>query len=209
MIRGEASFEGWPRHNVENGVLILAKKKQFGGSLQEQLKQAGLVTDKQLKKAQKNMHRQEMRVKQGIEVDESKLAAEKALAEKQARDKEENRLLNEKARARALKAQIRQLIEMNRQREKGDVAYNFTEQKKIKKIYISEKNKKQINQGFLAIVKYGDDFELVPEGVARKIMQRVPDTYEDTIIYLQEDNDTGIDEDDPYKDFPIPDDLEW
>ena len=185
----------------------MAKKNKGGGSLQEQLKQAGLVTDKQLKKAQKNIHRQEMRVRQGVEVDETKLDAEKALAEKQARDKEENRLLFEKAQTKALHAQVRQLIEMNRQREKGDVAYNFTEQNKVKKIYISEKNKKEINRGFLAIVKHNDDYELVPEGVARKIMARLPNGYEAFIIYLYET--TEVDEDDPYKDFPIPDDLDW
>ena len=187
----------------------MAKKSKGGGSLQEQLKQAGLVTDKQIKKAQKNMHRQEMRVRQGVEVDEVKLGAEKALADKQARDKEENRILFEGAQAKALHAQVRQLIDMNRQREKGDVAYNFTEQQKVKKIYISEKNKQEINRGFLAIVKYANDFELVPEGVARKIMQRLPNDYAETVIYLYESSNSEVDEDDPYKDFPIPDDLDW
>jgi uncharacterized protein YaiL (DUF2058 family) len=187
----------------------VSKKSKVGGSLQEQLKQAGLVTDKQIKKAQKNMHRQEMRVRQGIEVDEVKLGAEKALAEKQARDKEENRVLFEESQAKALYAQVRQLIDMNRQREKGDVAYNFTQQQKVKKIYISEKNKKEINRGYLAIVKYDSDFELVPEGVARKIMQRLPNGYDETIVYLYESSKTEVDEDDPYKDFPIPDDLDW
>jgi len=187
----------------------VAKKNKGGGSLQEQLKQAGLVTDKQLKKAQKNMHRQQMRVRHGVEVDESKLAAEKALADKQTKDKQENWQLLEKAQARALQAQVRQLIDMNRQREKGDVAYNFTEDKKVKKIYISANNKKQINQGFLAIVKYDDDYQLVPEGVARKIMQRLPDRFGEVVIYLFEKLEVEVDEDDPYKDFPIPDDLDW
>ena len=185
----------------------MSKKSKGGGSLQEQLKKAGLVTDKQIKKAQKNMHRQEMRVRQGVEVDEVKLLAEKTLAEKQARDKEENRVLFEEAQAKALHAQVRQLIDMNRQREKGDIAYNFTEQQKVKKIYISGKNKNEINRGFLAIVKHGNDYDLVPEGVARKIMQRLPNGYEAFIVYLYES--TEVDEDDPYKDFPIPDDLDW
>tara|TARA_R110002072_G_scaffold1780_9_gene14752 strand:- start:35884 stop:36450 length:567 start_codon:yes stop_codon:yes gene_type:complete len=188
---------------------VSKKSKSGGGSLQEQLKKAGLVTDKQLKKAQKNIHRQEIRVRHGVEVDESKQAAEKSLAAKQARDKEENRVLQEKAQAKALQAQVRQLIDLNRQREKGDVAYNFTENQKVKKIYISQKNKKQINQGFLAIVKYGDDYQLVPEGVARKIQQRLPKDYQEVVTYLYEKTNEEIDEDDPYKDFPIPDDLDW
>lgn len=185
----------------------MAKKNKGGGSLQQQLKQAGLVTDKQLKKAQKNMHRQEMRVRQGVEVDEAKLAAEKAIADKQTKDKEQNRVLFEQAQRKALLAQVRQLIGMNRQREKGDVAYNFTEQNKVKKIYISEKNKKEINKGYLAIVKYDDEYELVPEGVADKIKQRLPEDHHSFIVYLFEKAE--VDEDDPYKDFPIPDDLDW
>ena len=184
----------------------MAKKKK-GGSLQQQLKAAGLVTDKQIKKAQKHIHRQETRVRQGVEKDEVKLQAEKDLAEKQARDREENRVLFEQAEQKALHAQVRQLVEINRQRQMGDVPYNFSDNQKIKKIHISKDNKKELNRGFLAIVKFDEDYELVPEGVARKIMQRLPDTYESYVIWIYEAE--KVDEDDPYKDFPIPDDLDW
>ena len=184
----------------------MAKKKK-GGSLQQQLKQAGLVTNKQIAKAQKNMHRQEMRVRQGIEVDEVKLEAKKALADKQAKDRDENRQFYEQAELKALFAQAKQLIEVNRQRQKGDIEYNFTEKQKVKKIYITEQNKTELNKGYLAIVKYGDEYELVPEGVVQKIKQRLPEDYETLVVYLYEKEE--VDEDDPYKDFPIPDDLDW
>ncbi|HIG39441.1 MAG: DUF2058 domain-containing protein [bacterium] len=187
----------------------MAKKKKSGGSLQDQLKSAGLVTDKQIRKAKKGMHRQQMRVKQGVEVDEVKQAAEQTLADKQHRDREQNEQLNQAAQARALQAQIKQLIEVNSQRQDGDVAYNFTEQNKIKKIYISQLNKTQLNKGFLAIVKSGESYDLVPEQVARKIMARIPETYDEVMLYLHNRTAEVVDEDDPYKDFQIPDDLEW
>ena len=187
----------------------MAKNKKPGGSLQNQLKNVGLVTNKQIRKAEKGIHRQEMRVKQGQEEDESKKAAEQALALKRSRDREQNEELNHKAQALALRAQIKQLIEMNRQRQDGEVTYNFTDGKKIKKIYISESNKQQLTNGLLAIVKLAESYELVPAQVARKIMARSPNTKEEVVMFLFDKSSGENDEDDPYKDFPIPDDLDW
>ena len=102
-------------------------------------------------------------------------------------------------------AQVRQLIEMNSQRQPGDLVYNFTDQQKIKKLYISDLNKTQLNKGFLAIVKSANGYDLVPEKVAHKIMERT----DDVVLYLYDRQSDTVDEDDPYKDFQIPDDLEW
>lgn len=187
----------------------MAKKKKLGGSLQDQLKDAGLVTDKQIKKAKKVIHRQEMRVKQGVEIDETKLAVDQALADKQAKDRARQETLNLVAAEKALAAQIKQLIAMNKQREQGDIEYNFTEATKIKKIFVSQKNKTQLNKGYLAIVRFEDGYELVPEKVARKIQARLPNEESNHVLYLYDRQQDVIDEDDPYKDFQIPDDLEW
>ena len=183
----------------------MAKKNKGGGSLQDQLKQAGLVTNKQLRKAQKGMHRQEMRVKQGVDLDEDKLAAQRNIEEKSASDRVINLQRNAEADLKALQAQIKQLIEMNSQRQEGDTAYNFTEENKVKTLYVSETNKKQLNQGFLAIVKTLLGYDIVPEKVARKIQQRS----DVVVLYLYDRAQDVVDEDDPYKDFQIPDDLEW
>ncbi len=183
----------------------MSKNKKQGGSLQEQLRQSGLVTSKQLRKAEKGIHRQEMRVKQGVSIDENKLAVQEAQAAKLAADKKMNAAKNEKAQTKAIFAQVKQLVEMNSQRQEGDVEYNFTEQGRVKKIYVSNTNKTQLNKGYLAIVKIDDRYDLVPEKVARKIMDR----REDVVLYLYDRSSDVVDEDDPYKDFQIPDDLEW
>ena len=46
---------------------------------------------------------------------------------------------------------------------------------------------------------------MLPEQVARRIMARK----DDVVLYLYERDKDAVDEDDPYKDFQIPDDLEW
>ncbi len=183
----------------------MSRNKKQGGSLQDQLRKAGLVTDKQLRKASKGMHRQEMRVKQGLAIDEDKIAAEEARATKITSDRQKNEQKNKQAQAKAVMAQVKQLIEMNSQRQPGDSVYNFSEQNKIKKLYISELNKTQLNKGYLAIVKTADGYDIIPEKVARKIMDRA----DDVVLFLYERGPDVIDEDDPYKDFQIPDDLEW
>jgi uncharacterized protein YaiL (DUF2058 family) len=183
----------------------MSKHKKQGGSLQDQLRKAGLVTDKQVRKASKGIHRQEMRVKQGLETDENREAVERERAEKTASDKQKNEQLNKEAQSKAIIAQVKQMIAANSQRERGDAIYNFTDQNKIKKIYISEQNKTHLNKGFLAIVKSGESYDLVPEKVAQKIMARK----DGIVLYLYDRASEVIDEDDPYKDYQIPDDLEW
>ena len=183
----------------------MSKKKKPLGSLRDQLKEAGLVTAKQVRKAEKGALRSDLRIKKGIDVDEAKEEVEAARLKKLDEDRQKNKRLNELAKEKALSAQVKQLIASNSQRQDGNVAYNFDDQAKIKKIYISEENKTQLNKGYLAIVRVGDKYDLVPEIVARKIEARSAET----VLFLHDRSNDIVDEDDPYKDYPIPDDLEW
>jgi uncharacterized protein YaiL (DUF2058 family) len=184
---------------------VSRKQKQGGLSLQDQLRQAGLITEKQVRRAEKGKHKKSMQLKHEQLVDEDKLAAQKAREEKTARDRQANLAREKKARQKALSAQIKQLVSTNSRLETGEVAYNFVEQKKVKKIYVSAANQLHLNKGFLAIVKIGDQYDLVPEKVAHKIMSRA----DDVVMYLYDRSKDEVDEDDPYKDFKIPDDLDW
>ena len=183
----------------------MSKKKKPLGSLRDQLKEAGLVTAKQVRKAEKGALRTDLRIKKGIDVDEAKEEVEAARLKKLDADRQKNEKLNELAKEKALSAQVKQLIASNSQRQDGNVAYNFSAQNKIKKIYISEENKTQLNKGYLAIVLAGDKYDLVAEVVARKIEARSAET----VLFLHDRSNEIVDEDDPYKDYPIPDDLEW
>lgn len=173
--------------------------------MQDQLRKSGLVTEKQMRRAQKGKHKKEMELKHGHIVDEDRLAAQQVRAEKEASDRKQNLERDQRAEVRSVMAQVRQLIELNSQLEAGEVPYNFTEGKKIKKIYVSEGNQHQLNKGNLAIVRASGHYDLVPAKVAQKIMAR----RDDVVLYLYDRDQDVVDEDDPYKDFKIPDDLEW
>ncbi|XOV86791.1 MAG: DUF2058 domain-containing protein [Pseudomonadota bacterium] len=183
----------------------MSKSRKPTGSLRDQLLQAGLVTTKQAKKAEKAAQRQDLRVRKGVEVDQDRLAVEQVRLAKLERDREINAELHRKAQQKALRAQVRQLIASNSKRLAGDIAYNFTDDNKVKTIYISAVNKSELNKGYLAIVRTDEGYDLVPEPVATKIRQRQADA----VVYLYDRSADVMDEDDPYKDYPIPDDLEW
>ena len=64
---------------------------------------------------------------------------------------------------------------------------------------------RHLARGLLAIVKLDDNYELVPAAVADKIDQR-----DATYLVLRNQPQDGVeDEEDPYADYKIPDDLMW
>lgn len=180
-------------------------------SLKDQLLKNGLIDPKKAKQADKEK-RKEAKVSRRtgeVATDEVKLAAEKARLEKQARDRELNIKLQEEKHQREIVAQIKQLIERHRQPkllERGDegVEYNFTSGKLIKKIRVSERVREQLARGILGIGILGENFELLPRVVAEKIAERDP-----SFIVIAQPSTSIVEEDDPYKDYVIPDDLMW
>ncbi|MGB1902732.1 MAG: DUF2058 domain-containing protein [Pseudomonadales bacterium] len=183
----------------------MPKKKKPLGSLRDQFREAGLITAKQAKKADKGALRSELRIKKGIEIDEGKQRIESDRVKKLQKDRKKNDLLNQEKAKKAEQAAIQQLITSHSQRQNGDHPYQFTDQNKVKKIYVSSDNKTQLNRGYLAIVKSADQYDLVPEVIAEKIKARNPAS----ILFLHDRSKDLVDEDDPYKDYPIPEDLEW
>jgi uncharacterized protein YaiL (DUF2058 family) len=179
-------------------------------SLQDQLLKAGLIDAKKAKQANKEKRKETNVARRSSEevVDEIKQSAEQARLEKAERDRELNRQRDLELQQKAIAAQIKQLIENHRQSKgagNGDVEYNFTDGKLIKKMRVSPLVLEQIVRGVLAVVKLGDGYEVVPRIVADKIAQR------DAKFVVVANTKTGnkIDEDDPYKDYVIPDDLMW
>jgi uncharacterized protein len=176
-------------------------------SLQDQLRKAGLINEKQLKKAQRVKHAEDMERKaHGVTSDDPAIAAQRARAEKAKRDKALNEARDRQANQRALTAQVRQLIELNRQpRDAGDVPFNFKDGRTIRKLFVTKRHQDHLVNGRLAIVRLGDRYELVPTAIAQKIRARDPDT---VIVCNDVDNST-TDADDPYANYTIPDDLNW
>ena len=179
----------------------------MANAFQDQLLKAGLVDDKKLKKVKKDSYKKtKQQGKNSVVVDENKQLAKKAMAEKAERDRELNLQKKAEADKKAAVAQIRQLITMNAQsKDDGDVVYNFSDAGVVKKLYVSEQTQRMIVNGRLAIVKLDAAYELVPVAVADKIAQR-----DDSYLVVRNDHQEQVeDEDDPYADYKIPDDLMW
>jgi uncharacterized protein len=176
-------------------------------SLQEQLLKAGMVDEKKAKKIKKEQRKQKKQQPKGhSEVNETRAQVKQAQAEKSARDRQLNRQQQQAAEEKAITAQIKQLITVNRiDRGKGDIAYQFSDAGKIKKIFVTALLQEQLIKGLVAIAKLTGQYELVPAAVADKISQR-----DDTVVVLQNQvAKDAIAEDDPYADYQIPDDLMW
>jgi hypothetical protein len=144
----------------------------MGNPLQDQLLKAGLASKKQAKKAE-----HEKRISRKLNDGHSPAVVANKAREEQAAKEQRNRELNlqraEETRLREQKAQVKQLIETNRlpKDDRGE-PYNFVEQNKIKRIFVSEETTDQLSRGQLAIVKLGTGYEVVPAKVARQIASR-------------------------------------
>ena len=176
-------------------------------SLQEQLLKAGLADEKKARAVRNEKRKQRKQQPKGAAVvNETEERARKAREEKAERDRQLNLERQREAEKKAIKAQIRQLIETNRlDRSRGEASYQFVDGKKIKKILVDDTMVDQLSRGRLAVVALGDSYELVPDKVARKIMERD----ESAVVSLHERKQDDAGEDDPYAGYEIPDDLMW
>ncbi|KAA1173763.1 DUF2058 domain-containing protein [Marinobacter salinexigens] len=176
-------------------------------SLQEQLLKAGLADEKKAKSVRQEKRKQRKQQPKGAaQVNEAEERARKAREEKAEKDRQLNKQRQQEAEKKAIQAQIKQLIETNRvDRSNGETSYQFADGKKIKKIFVDESMVDQLSRGRLAIVCVNDAYDLVPEGVARKIMER--DEAAVIVLHDRKSEDSG--EDDPYAGYEIPDDLMW
>ncbi len=175
-------------------------------TLQEQMLKAGLVTSKKMAKVQRTAKKSRVQAREAREaVEENK----KAQLE---RDKQLSEQQKQAALSKEYKTQVKQLIEMNRiVLAKGDIGFNFTDGNLIKKILVDKATQTQLINGRLAIARLvvenreECEYAIIPASVADKIAQRDAASIVLHSALSQEEQD----EDDPYADFKVPDDLMW
>lgn len=174
-------------------------------TLQEQMLKAGLVTSKKMAKVQRTAKKSRVQAREAREaVEENKkaqLERDKQLSEQQ-----------KQAALKEYKAQVKQLIEMNKiDISKGNIDFNFTDNNFIKKITVDKLTQAQLISGRLAIARLAGDsdgeskYAIIPASVADKIAQRDASSIVLNSALSAEEQD----EDDPYADFKVPDDLMW
>ena len=183
----------------------------MGNSFGDQFLKAGLVDKSRLEQTKKSKRKQQkLKHKQKAEVvDETAVAAEaarRAAAQAAQQDRELNRRQKAAAEQRAIQAQIRQLVEQNRLADaEGDVAYNFQDGSLIRTLHVTATVRDKLARGQLAIARFDAGYALVSAAVAEKIAQR--DT--DGIVSRVEGRAQEEDENDPYAEYKVPDDLMW
>lgn len=181
-------------------------------SLQEQLLKAGLVDKSRANKAKKDKQKKSKVARHtGAKiVNKEKSAVQQEQAKRAERDRELNQQKQKQVEQKAVFAQIKQLIDLNKlDKGNGEIAYSFVYKNKVMKIYVTGEIKQQLSQGRLAIVrlvlKSERLFEIVPAVVAEKIAQRD----ENSVVHLNVADDNTDNADDPYADYQVPDDLTW
>lgn len=183
-------------------------------SLRDQLLQAGLISKKQADKAQaelgrakpKGQHNKGKPVTTPAPNAEARAAAEAARAAKAEKDRALMEKAREKQALKAKYAEIRQLVEANKlPPAEGDLLYNFVDRKNnIRRIPVTPELRSQIIDGRLNIVRNEGRYFLVPAVIGDKIRERDPQA----VVTINRAPEV-VDDNDPYKDYQVPDDLIW
>ncbi len=183
-------------------------KKPQTLSLQDQLLKSGLANDAKAKQVKAEKRKQDkLQRNNGVEiVDEVKLSLEQTRQQQIERDRELNRLRKQAEEQKALSAQIKQIVELNRiAKDENGIVYQFSDDNKVKAVYVAEKVREALINGRAGIVRVESRYEIVPAEVARKIQDRDAAS----VVVLNQNTHDVAAADDPYAAYEIPDDLMW
>ncbi|MEO6687886.1 MAG: DUF2058 domain-containing protein [Dokdonella sp.] len=175
--------------------------------LQDQLLKAGLVKKSKVAEVAREQAKQR-HGKAPPAPNAEQVSAQKLQAERAERDRALAAERNAQARANELRAQVRQIVETNKVKREGEIAYRFTDEGKIKNVLVNEVLRKQLANGSLIIARHDQGYELLPRSAAEKIHARDASA----IVLDHGDRQAGavpVDDDEHYKQFQVPDDLIW
>jgi len=181
-------------------------------SLQEQLLKAGLSTKQKARQANTDKRKKNKQKRSGVEVAASMQEQIKQdVAKTQQNKAEKDAALNaEKQQALAkkeLNLRIEQILKHHQIKNvMGEVEYNYTFDSKVKKLYLDVVTHRAIVNGRLALCGLDDASYIVTSETAAKLAELDP-----KVLLLQNEKvaDDVVDEEDPYADFQIPDDMMW
>lgn len=181
-------------------------------SLQDQLLGAGLINDKKAKKISKESRKekkQKLKSKDNS-LSETQASVQEAQKAKQAHDRALNLGIQKQAEAKALAAQVSQLVERYKlSRVGGEIEYSFKVGKTIKKIRVTSTMLAELAMGRLCIARRGEVYDVVPKPVADKIRERDEASI---VVYNATGGQSAASkdsDDEYYAQFEIPDDLDW
>ena len=181
-------------------------------SLQDQLLKAGLTTKQKARQANADSRKKNKQKRSGVKHDASlqeqvKLDLAKAKAEKLAKDSALNDAKNQELATKENSLRIKQILHHHQiTGVNGDSEYNYTFHGKIKKLSLDSITHKALVNGRLALCGLEENTYIVTSETAAKVAE-----LDCNIILVQNDKVEceATDEDDPYADYQIPDDLMW
>lgn len=190
-------------------IFTFLMKKPNSLSLQDQLLKSGLSTEAKARQVKTEKRKQLTRERNNgeIVIDEIRLSAAQIRQDQIERDRELNQQRQRLEQQKALEAEIRQLVSLNRLVLTGDtVTYQFEHLGKVKRLELSAPVRDAVINGKVGIVFIDDNYHAVPAEIARRIQQR---DAEHVIVLYQADTKVLGDGDDLYAAYQIPDDLIW
>jgi uncharacterized protein YaiL (DUF2058 family) len=181
-------------------------------SLQDQLLKAGLTTKQKARQANSDKRKKSKQKRSGVAIEQSlqeqvKQDLAKVTAEKAAKDKALNEEKKRQLEAKELQLRILQILQHHSIKGvDGEIAYNYTDNGKVKKLMVDDVTQKALINGRLAICGLNEKNYLVTSETSDKIA-----SLDDTVILVSNDKveDESVDEEDPYAEYQIPDDLMW
>lgn len=177
--------------------------------LQEQLLKAGLVKKSRVAEVVREQNRQrhgKSAPPAAAHGDTERIDTAKLQAERAERDRALAEEQKERARAREVLAQVRQIVECHRVESEGEIAHRFRDGEAIRSVLVDQALRTQLAKGLLVIVRHHDGYALLPRSAAEKVRARDPAM----IVLDHAGSGPERDDEDPYyQQFRVPDDLVW
>lgn len=178
-------------------------------SLQEQLMKSGLINKQKAKQAQTDKRRKaKQKKKKGtVEVSDVQLSIDAQKEQQRLQDLEKNRQTQADLDARSAHGKLIQMIAQHCEKNyQGEIDYHFTYDNKVKRIAINDDIQTSLVNGRLAICVLNEEFYLINKEATEKLAE----IDASVLVALHEKVDVNaIEEDDPYAEFAVPDDIVW
>jgi len=181
-------------------------------SLQDQLLKAGLSTKQKARQANSAQRKKNKQKRSGVAVEKSlqeqvKQDLEKVKKEKLVKDTALNEEKKQQLADKENVLRIQQILQHHQIKDaKGESEYNYTFNNKIKKLFVNAVTHRALVNGRLALCGLAETSYLVTAETAEKVA-----TLDAKVILVQNDKVESdvVEDDDPYADYQIPDDLIW
>ena len=181
----------------------------MAGSLQDQLKNSGLVSKKKSQQLDAEKRKKIKAQNKGQKIDnEISEKVKQAELQKKHDDQKRNQQQQLQVKQNEEKARINQIVDQAKIKDyDGDTAFNFQFNNKVKTLYLNKENYDYLVTGSIGLCQIDNVIFILPNSTVSKINEINP-----VYVVLHQDKlnttlKTG--EGDPYADYHIPDDLMW